>query len=90
MSYEQHGNAALVWGPAGPYALSIFIFNPSLTDSSTSNAAILDLSRMVWEYFAFRAAEGGVDPGDPPTLSPPPGYTPIDKYTPSGANPSGL
>ena len=89
LSYEQHGNGALAWGPAGPYALSIFIFNPSLTDSSTSNQAILDLSRMVWDYFAFRAAEGEIDPGDGPVLSPPPGYAPIDEYVPSGANPAG-
>jgi hypothetical protein len=89
LSYEQHGNAALAWGPAGPYSLSIFIFNPSLTDSSTSNAAIRDLSRMIWDFFAFRRAASGVDPGAPPVLNPPPGYTPIDEYTPSGANPQG-
>lgn len=89
LSYEQHGNVALAWGPAGPYALSIFIFNPSLTDSSTSNQAILDLSRMVWDYFAFRAAEGEIDSGDGLVLSPPPGYVPIDEYVPSGANPAG-
>ncbi len=89
LSYEQHGNAALAWGPAGPYSISIFIFNPSLTDSSTSNAAILDLSRMIWDFFAFRAQEGGVDPGAGPVLTPPPGYVPIDEYVPSGANPQG-
>jgi hypothetical protein len=89
LSFEQHGNAALAWGPAGPYAISIFIFNPSLTDSSTSNAAILDLSRMIWDFFAFRRAAAGVYPGDPPALTPPPGYRPIDEYVPSGANPAG-
>jgi hypothetical protein len=89
LSYEQHGNAALAWGPAGPYAVSIFIFNPSLTDSSTSNAAILDLSRMIWDFFAFRSEEGAIDPGEPPQLAPPPGYAAIDQYVPSGANPQG-
>ncbi len=89
LSYEQHGNAALVWGPAGPYSISIFIYNPALTDSSTSNTAILDLSRMIWDFFAFRRAESGADPGDPPALAPPPGYAPIDQYAPSGANPMG-
>lgn len=88
LSYEQHGNAALVWGPAGPYSISIFIFNPSLTDSSTSNAAIRDLSRMVWDFFVFRA-QSGVEAGEPPALRPPPGYTAIDEYAPSGANPQG-
>lgn len=88
LSYEQHGNAALAWGPAGPYSISIFIFNPSLTDSSTSNTAIRDLSRMVWDFFVFRA-QSGIDPGDPPVLSPPSGYTAIDEYAPSGANPQG-
>jgi hypothetical protein len=89
LSFQQHGNAALVWGPAGPYAISIFIYNPGLTDSSTSNAAILDLSRMVWDFFAFRRAAGGADPGAPPVLAPPAGYTAIDQYAPSAANPSG-
>ena len=89
LAYEQHGNTALVWGPAGPYSISIFIYNPALTDSSTSNQAILDLSRMIWDFFAFRRAESGVDPGDPPKLAPPAGYVPIDQYAPSGANPAG-
>lgn len=89
LSYEQHGNAALVWGPTGPYAISIFIYNPSLTDSSTSNQAIADLSRMIWEFFDFIRVEGKVDPGPAPVLEPPPGYAPIDKYVPSAANPQG-
>jgi hypothetical protein len=89
LSFQQHGNAALVWGPTGPYAISIFIYNPSLTDSSTSNEAIRDLSRMIWDFFAFRRAESGLDPGDPPVLSPPDGYLPIDQYAPSAANPQG-
>jgi hypothetical protein len=88
LSFQQHGNAALIWGPAGPYAISIFIYNPSLTDSSTSNAAIRDLSGMIWDFFAFRAASQGpsYDPGPPPQLAPPAGYTPIDQYAPSAAN----
>ena len=60
----------------------------ALTDSSTSNTAIRDLSRMVWDFFVFRA-QSGIDPGDPPVLSPPSGYTAIDEYAPSGANPQG-
>jgi hypothetical protein len=43
---------------------------------------------MVWEFFAFRARGG--DPGDPPALTPPPGYAPLDQYVPSGANPGGV
>ena len=89
LSYQQHGNAALVWGPTGPYSISIFIYNPGLTDSTTSNTAILDLSRMIWDFFAFRRAESGVDLGDPPQLALPAGYVPIDQYAPSTANPQG-
>lgn len=89
LSFQQHGNVALVWGPTGPYAISIFIYNPGLTDSTTSNAAIRDLSRMIWDFFAFRAAEGGIDPGPPPELPPPPGYQAVDSYAPSTANPRG-
>ena len=89
LAYEQHGNTALVWGPSGPYSISIYIYNPALTDSSTSNRAILDLSRMIWDFFAFRRAASGVDPGDPPQLAPPAGYVPIDQYAPSAADPAG-
>jgi hypothetical protein len=89
LSFQQHGNAALVWGPAGPYAVSIFIYNPGLTDSTTSNAAIRDLSRMIWDFFTFRRAELATDPGDPPALAPPAGYVAIDEYAPSAANPTG-
>ena len=89
LAFLQHGDVGLVWGPAGPYVISVYYYNPGLTSSDVSNRAAIDLSRMVWEFFAFRRAQGAPTGGDPPVLAPPPGYLSIDKYAPSVANPSG-
>jgi beta-lactamase class A len=88
-SYTQHGDVALVWGPTGPYVISVYYFNPGLTYSENANRSVVDLSRIVWEFFVFRKAQGAKPVGEPPVLAPPPGYTEIDKYAPSAANPKG-
>lgn len=89
LAYTQHGDVALAWGPAGPYVISAFYYNPGLTYSENGNRSLVDLSRIIWEFFEFRKAQGAAAAGDPPQLKPPPGYQSIDKYIPSGANPTG-
>lgn len=85
----QHGEVALVWGPTGPYAISAFTFNPGLVGWEVANQAVADLSRIVWEFFAFQRTQGGPEAGAPPELAPPPGYVVVDeKYAPSAANPA--
>jgi hypothetical protein len=89
LSLWQHGDVALIWGPTGPYVVSVFLFNPGLVYWDVANGAGVDLSRMIWEFFEFRRAEGAPVAGDPPELAPPPGYKQIDTYFPSAANPNG-
>ena len=85
----QHGEVALVWGPTGPYVISVFTFNPGLVGWEVANQAVADLSRIVWEFFAFQRTQGGPKAGAPPILAPPPGYVVVDEeYAPSAANPA--
>jgi hypothetical protein len=90
MSPAQQGDVALVWGPTGPYVISVFVFNPGLVGWEVANQSIADLSRIVWEFFEFQRSQGGPEAGPPPVLSPPPGYVKAaQEYAPSAANPSG-
>jgi hypothetical protein len=90
LSFAQQGEVALIWGPAGPYVLSVFVYNPGLVGWEVANQAVADLSRVVWEFFAFQQAQGGTAAAPPLELSPPPGYTPAaSPYPPSAANPTG-
>lgn len=50
---DSHADVALVWGPTGPYALSIYIYMPGWVQWELSNGFMTDVSRMAWEYFAW-------------------------------------
>ncbi len=86
----QHGDVALIWGPTGPYVLSVFLYRPGWLDWGTSNPTMQEISRLVWQFFAFRAQQPGAEAAPPPpALAPPPGYASLTEYTPSTANPDG-
>lgn len=88
-SSAQQGAVALVWGPTGPYVISVYVFNPGLAGWEVVNQSVADLSRIVWEFFAFQRAQGGPEASAPPELMPPPGYVRVaEEYAPSAANPS--
>jgi hypothetical protein len=89
MSPAQQGDVALVWGPTGPYVISVFVFNPGLVGWEVANQSVADLSRIVWEFFEFQRSQGGPEAGAPPVLTPPPGYVKVaQEYAASAANPS--
>lgn len=89
MSPAQQGDVALVWGPTGPYVISVFVFNPGLAGWEVANQSVADLSRIVWEFFEFQRSQGGPEADAPPTLTPPPGYVKVaQEYAASAANPS--
>lgn len=52
---EVEGDVAAIWGPAGPYVLSIFLYRPSWLEWSFASETMGDLSRIVWQYFALAA-----------------------------------
>lgn len=77
---ESHSDVALVWGPTGPYTISIFLHRRGWMDWQTSNRAMKDVSRIVWNYFAFRQAQQGIETPPPVVLQPPPGYVRLHEY----------
>ncbi|MBP8292139.1 MAG: serine hydrolase, partial [Caldilineaceae bacterium] len=84
-----HSDAALVWGPTGPYVVTMFLYRPGWLDWATSNAAFKDASRLIWRFFEFRREQGLPAAGEPLELAPPPGYVKVAEYAPSRANPGG-
>lgn len=77
---EAHSDAALIWGPTGPYVLTVYLFRPGWMDWTTSNGNMKEISRIVWNFFQFKAQQEGIDPPAPPTLVPPPNYVPVNTY----------
>ncbi len=87
-SPAQQGGVALVWGPTGPYVISVYVFNPGLVGWEVANQSVADLSRIVWEFFAFQRTQGGPEASAPLELTPPSGYVRVaEEYAPSAANP---
>jgi hypothetical protein len=76
-AFESHSDVALVWGPTGPYVLSIFLYRSGWMDWGTSNSAMKDISRIAWNFFEFQRQQLGLETPAAPILEPPPGYSPI-------------
>lgn len=76
-AFESHSDVALVWGPAGPYVLSIFLYRPQWMDWPTSNRTMKNVSRITWNFFEFQAQQMNADPGEPLELAVPPAYVPV-------------
>ena len=82
-AFESHSDVALVWGPAGPYVISIFLYRQGWMDWATSNSTMQKVSRITWKFFEFKREQELVQnraaPAPParPELPPPPGYQEI-------------
>jgi beta-lactamase class A len=50
---DTHGDVAAIWGPAGPYVLSVFLYRPPWLEWDLSRATMRDISQAVWNYFAL-------------------------------------
>jgi hypothetical protein len=50
---DTHGDVAAIWGPAGPYILSLFLYRPSWLEWELSNTTMRELSQAVWNYFVM-------------------------------------
>ena len=86
---ETHGDVALIWGPTGPYVLSVFLYQANWLDLKLSRDTMQTVSRLTWDFFALQKTQGNQSAGAPPELKPPPGYIAIDKYVPTVTNPAG-
>ena len=76
-AFESHSDVALVWGPTGPYVLSVFFFREGWMDWETSNGNMKAVSRITWNFFELLAEEGEIERPAPPSLEPPDVYVPI-------------
>ena len=79
-AFESHSDVALVWGPTGPYVLSIFLFREGWMDWFNSNTAMKTISRITWNFFEFQRQQTGASTPTAFILEPPPGYTEIHPY----------
>jgi hypothetical protein len=80
-AFESHSDVALIWGPSGPYVLSVFLYRSGWMDWATSNSTLKAISRITWSFFEFQKEQQGLEPVEPIILSPPSGYVPIkDEY----------
>jgi beta-lactamase class A len=83
-AFESHSDVALVWGPNGPYVISIFLWRPGWMDWATSNGTMQKVSRITWNFFEFQRQQEQREVPPPPELVPPPGYVPINNVVPGG------
>jgi beta-lactamase class A len=76
---DTHGDVAAIWGPQGPYVLSVFLYSPGWLMWDLSNPTMQDLSRATWQYFA----EAGADTWQ---AEPPPSPEPTSYSSPRARN----
>lgn len=76
-AYETHSDVALVWGPGGPYVISVFLYRSGWLDWPTSNGSMKAISRMTWNFFELRAQQLDIERPVPIALEQPPVYVPI-------------
>ena len=81
-AFESHSDVALIWGPTGPYVLSIFFYRSGWMDWATSNSTMQGISRGVWRFYEFQRTLTADEPPPMPLLKPPPGYRKIKEYIP--------
>jgi len=78
---EAHSDLALIWGPSGPYVLAVYLWSPGWMNWHISNRTMKAVSRIVWNFFAFKSDQEGIEASPPLTLSPPPNYVPVNSYS---------
>ena len=54
---DTHGDVAAIWGPAGPYVLTVFLYRPTWLEWHISNPTLQDMARATWTFFEAYAAE---------------------------------
>ena len=82
-AFESHSDVALIWGPAGPYVLSVFLYRSGWMDWDTSNSTLKGISRITWNFFEFQKEQQELEAMEPIVLTPPPGYIAVvEEYIP--------
>jgi beta-lactamase class A len=60
---DTHGDVAAIWGPDGPYVLSVFLYRPPWLEWDLSRATMRDVSQAVWNYFSGAYQTSSADAG---------------------------
>ncbi|MEA3335256.1 MAG: serine hydrolase [Chloroflexota bacterium] len=58
---DSHSDAAIVWSPAGPYVVAVFIHKFGWVEWDLSSSIMADVSKAAWDYFTL-VANGGEPP----------------------------
>jgi beta-lactamase class A len=53
---DTHGDVAAIWGPDGPYILSVFLYRPPWLEWQLSDGTMREISQAVWNYFEMARA----------------------------------
>jgi beta-lactamase class A len=56
-SSDTEADVAAIWGPTGPYVLSIFLYRPSWLEWDVASETMGELSKMVWDYFVLMSGQ---------------------------------
>ena len=55
-SNENQSDAGIIWGPGGPYVLSISVYQPHWVEFRYSHPLMADIAKATWDFFALWAA----------------------------------
>ncbi|MDH7486424.1 MAG: serine hydrolase [Anaerolineae bacterium] len=55
-SNENQSDAGIIWGPGGPYVLSISVYQPGWVEFRYSHPLMADMAKATWDFFALWAA----------------------------------
>ncbi|MCP4165864.1 MAG: hypothetical protein GY759_08210 [Chloroflexi bacterium] len=72
---DTQGDVALIYGPEGPYVLSIFVYQQGWVVWDFSNPLMNDLSRLIWNFYLYRQDEAQLPPLQYETEEASPGET---------------
>jgi beta-lactamase class A len=59
---DTQGDVAIIYGPEGPYVLTIYVYQYGWVVWDMSNPLMGDVSRLVWNYFLFRTGQEQLPP----------------------------
>jgi beta-lactamase class A len=48
---DTHGDVAAIWGPAGPYVLSVFLYRPTWLEWGIANPTFKEVAEATWDFF---------------------------------------
>ena len=59
---DTQGDVAIIYGPEGPYVLTVYVYQYGWVVWDLSNPLMGDISRLVWNFFLFRTGQEQLPP----------------------------